>query len=218
MKLILTLVSSFLVFQAFAQTNYDPVDRKKVEELISDSSAGTYYPKLVSRLKSYDSTLTLDEYRFVFQTDYSPYSANNGEEINSALAKGKYEQAIKYCDEIINKNPVSLRSYYYKLIALSKLKNDELLFEKLRNQYSRFLDAIASTGDGLTCKTAFKVISVSDEYDFMYRYLQIEKVNSQALQIPCDKISVSQSKYFQQDNVFFDVSESLNSMDNMFKK
>ncbi len=216
MKLLLFLLGSFFAIQICAQTEFEPVDRKKVEALIADSSARTHYPKLISRLKSYDTTLTLDEYRliyygYVFQPGYSPYSDDKSKEIRSAMDESKYDEAIKFCDEVINKNPTALRSYYYKLIAFSNQKKEDSL-EKVVKLYSNFLNAIASTGDGLTCNTAFKVIRVSDEYDFMYRYLQIEKFHGQSLQYPCDKMKVSPSQYFEKEAVFFDVSESFLSL------
>ncbi len=223
MKLILLFVTLLLSNPSYSQSDFNTVDRKLIEKLVTDSSLQTFYPKLLSRLTSYDTTLVLEEYRliyygFVFQDNYSPYSDDKSKEINAAFEKQDFDEVVKICDKVVIKNPVSLKTYYNKLIALSKLKDISGQFQQLRKVYSGLLSAIISSGDGLTCKTAFKVISVSDEYEIMYKYFEIEKVKSQSLETPCDKITIKPSKTFGNENIYFDVTESFLSMEKMFNK
>ena len=222
MKPCLAFITMFIALNSFSQSNYIAVDRKSIERLISDSSAQSYYPKLRARLEAYDTTLTLAEYRliyygFAFQDDYSPYDDDKSKEMKAAFENKNYKKVIKISSDVLSKNPVLLKAYYYKLLAFSKMENSENLFQQTKNVYSNLLDAIISSGDGITCKTAYRVICVSDEYEVMYRYFQIEKVNGQGLETPCDRIGISPSKYFNNDNIYFDVSECFLSMNKMFK-
>jgi hypothetical protein len=223
MKFTFALLFLLIVLAGFSQSDFMPVDRKAVEKLVSDPSLPTHYPNLLARLKSYDSTLTLEDYRllyygFVFQDDYSPYGDDGSKAIKAAFEKKAFTEAIKICDRTLEKNPVSLRAYNYKLIALSKLANEEALFQQTRGIYSRLLNAIVSSGDGLACPSAFRVISVSDEYDLMYNYFEIKTVRAQRLETPCDRIDITPSEYFKANKMYFDVSEGFMAMDKMFKK
>ena len=208
---------------SYAQKTFKPVNNDEVKKQISDSTAATYYPRLTARLYANDTTLTIDEYRliyygFVYQKAYSPYSNYKDREIKEAFEKNKFDEVIKYCNEAIQINPAAIRSYYYKIIAMARSNQKDSLFEYARKQYFSFMEAIVSTGDGLTCKTAFKVIAVSDEYDVIYRYFEAEKMLSQSLEHPCDKMHISRSKYYSEENMYFDVSASFDYMNRKFKK
>lgn len=222
MKYIFYTLLLCVGFNSAAQS-FEPIDRKKVEAAVTNDSLDTYYPKLMARMASFDTTLTADDYRliyygFVFQSTYSAYANEKGEEINKAFEKENYEKVIKYCDEVLAKNPTALKKYYNKLVALSKLDRRDAVFYSTRDQYSALITAILSSGDGLTCETAFKVISVSDEYELMYGYFEVEKVLSQALMTPCDLIHISKTPNFPKDKMYFDVSECFLSMNKMFKE
>lgn len=210
-----------IVSTCAAAQDYQPVDMKKIKKAVTDKNASTYYPNLLNRLKEGDTTFTAEEFRllyygFVYQPEYAPYSPANTAEIRKAIEEEKFEKAIAMCDTTLSANPVSLKNYYYKLISLINLGRQDSVFLVTRNHYVGLLQAIKSSGDGETCKTGFKVITVSDEYEFMYRFLVIEETKSQSLQMPCDRITIIPSALFTKDEIFFDVSESLNAMSKMF--
>lgn len=222
MKIYFTALMLFINVCLVAQ-DFQAVDRVLIEKSIKDSSLPTYYPRLLSRMKAGDTTFTNDEFRliyygYVFQPGYSPYGDDKSTEIRAALKDNKFELVNKYCDEVISTNPVSLKNYYYKMVALINLNKQDSTFYAVRRHYWGLLDAIASSGNGQTCKTALKVISVSDEYEIMYRYFEIQQVESQALQTPCDKMTVKPSDIYPGNTIFFDVSESFAAMKKMFKK
>jgi hypothetical protein len=57
----------------FQKPDYDLIKKD-----IQDSSSAFYYPKIMSRLLVYDTTLTIEDYRhlyygYIFQNDYKPY-------------------------------------------------------------------------------------------------------------------------------------------------
>lgn len=218
------VISAFILLlssSSYAQS-FSPVNRDSVKMQITDAAAPTLYSSLLQRFNSFDTTLTNDDYRllyygFVFQPAYSPYGENKVKEINAALADKDYFLAVKICDTILQAVPVSLNANYQKAVALYLQDKAGTAYSKYDKRYSKLLNAIASTGDGLTCRTAFKTIFIDDEYQIMFKFLQIKKYNGQALAYPCDRLSVEPSAYFKQNSVFFDTSETFLSMQDMFK-
>ena len=210
-------------YSAYSQNGFLLVNRAAVEKMVSDSMASTYYPKLLERFKADDTTLSGEEFRllyygFVFQKEYSGYPDLNQKEINEAMGKKKYDDAVKFCDEVLSQYPINLFANYNKGLALFLKNKEDSGFIKYRNRYGRIMNAIISSGDGLTCNTAFKTIFVNDEYFVMYRYFEVKSFKGQALETPCDRMSVSPSEYFKADKMYFDTSETLLYMERLLEK
>jgi hypothetical protein len=64
-------------------------------------------------------------------------------------------------------DPFSCRNLYYQFLAFDALGNKDEA-EKCLNKFKCIIDAMSLTGDGLTKETAIHVISVSNEYDFLF--------------------------------------------------
>jgi len=223
MKFTLLIFVLALYLNTFSQNAFEAVDRSAVEKAITDSTAATYYPKLLERFKSDDSTLTNEEFRFlyygfVFQKEYSGYPELKQREINEALKKKNYDLAVRLCDSVLAKYPINLFGNFNKGLALFMSNKEDPLFKKYRNRYDRIMNAIISTGNGLKCETAFKTIFVNDEYFVIYNYFEIEKFKGQSLEGNCDRMRVEPSEYFREENIYFDTSESLLYMQRLFEK
>ena len=121
----------------------------------------------------------------------------------------KYDELISMCEKILKLNPVSLKANDLMAYSLYKTDKSETEWKKYQNRYRTLRKVIAYSGDGLSCETAFKVIFVSDEYNMLYTYFDIEKVHKQTLVGQCDKFEITPSKYFQSNQVFFDISRKL---------
>jgi len=93
--------------------------------------------------------------------------------------------------------------------ALFKLKETESEWSKYQKRYRAIRKVIEYSGNGLTPETAFKVIYVSDEYDIMYDYFEIPKIQRQTLEGSCDKFDVTPSDYCKVKEVNFDISRKL---------
>src|ERR1700761_7300048 len=96
-----------------SQNDSGRIDREQVKKLVADSAAPTYYPKLLARFNSFDTTLTAAEYRllyygFVFQLSYSPYGDDKKGEILKLMQAKSYADSIKTCDTALAKTPISL--------------------------------------------------------------------------------------------------------------
>jgi hypothetical protein len=223
MHYLLLLIVLFCQTAIYSQVEFKKIDREEVKKAISNKDANTYYPKLLERFLHDDTTLSLEDcrllyYGFVFQDKYSGYPGLKQKEINEALSKKDNDLAIKLCDEVLAEYPINLFGNYNKAVALYRKNQSDSDFRKYGNRYSRIMNAIISSGDGLTCSTSFKTIFVNDEYMVMYNYFEIPKHQSQSLEMPCDKMSITPSQYFKAENMFFDTSETFISMQKLFDK
>lgn len=223
MKLTITILLTISTFSVFGQNNFRRVNRDSVKLLISDQSKDTYYPKLMNRFNHFDTTLTLQDYRllyygFVFQKEYSGDFYQKQQEITQLIHENKFDLAIKTCDSILQKVPVSLIANYLKGFAIYMIRNTDSNYLRYRTRYSKLREAILSSGNGLTCSSSFKTIFVSDDYEIMYRYFQIPEYITQYLVYNCDKFEIKPSKYFQANAIYFDASDPLLNTEERLKK
>lgn len=220
-KGIVCFAFMLIVGSAFSQQQFSTVDRATVQMQVTNEHSEAYYPKLLQRFNAFDTTLSNAEYRllyygFVFQSEYQGYNDMKEKEIREFINDKKYKRAIALCDSVLATIPISLSANYYRGLSMFLSDSTDLSYTKFRDRYYLLLDAIYSSGDGLTCETAFKTIFVSDEYEFMYNYLEIEDVGTQSLTGNCDLFEVSTSRYFEKERLYFDTSESLNALAKMF--
>ncbi len=223
MKVTIPTFLFIISLNAFGQNAFSRINRDSVKLLISDQSKETYYPKLLERFHQFDTTLTLEDYRllyfgFVFQKEYSGDFYPKQREITLFIHEKKFDLAIKTCDSILEKVPVSLIANYLKGFAIYLIRNTDSNYLRYRNRYAKLREAILSTGNGLTCSTSFQTIFVSDDYEIMYRYFQIPEYTKQYLVYKCDKFEIKPSKYFQSHAIYFDASEPLLNTGERLKK
>jgi len=218
-KKIKTMKNSFLTLliicffgsifgQNKLEINFDSI-KAKIEYPESDN----YYPKLLKRFKEFDTTLTHQDYAliyygFSFQDDYIK---NKPEEFTlKDLVKAEdYEKIIIECQKVLNKNPVSLRANNEMGYSLFKLHKPDSEWKKYQKRYRAIRKVIAYSGHGYSPETAFKVIYVSDEYNMLYKYFDIQKIHQQSLMGLCDKFVVDPSEYYKGNEVYFDISRKL---------
>jgi len=152
-------------------------DYESIKTVISDPSSSSYYPKLMKRYLNYDATLTIDEFRllyygFIYQNNYDPYNSSMERNALSSYLE-KEELNTKDCEAIINYTNISMVDYPFNFhhlrMAIYALhlngKHDE--GDKLLNMLNGIIDAILSTGDGKTMRTAFHVIYTQHEYEIV---------------------------------------------------
>ncbi len=223
--LILTfLLGSFFAFSQKMKT--EKPDYKIIEKEISKEKSEFYYPKLLSRYINSDSTMTLKEKRYLyygysFQEAYSPYGTSNFSDSLSVLFKKEQllnkedlNKMIKFSDSVLVEYPFDLRAMNYQLYAFKKLgKKSE--FDKKINQIRIIIDAILSSGDGLKMETAFYVIYISHEYDLL-DILGFEFGGEQSLIEHYDYLKLAKNPQ-KIDGFYFDISPSLNSLNDMLK-
>jgi hypothetical protein len=220
--IIILLVSMTISSQniKFKKPNY-----KKIKKEISKEKSDYYYPKLLKKYLTSDTTMTLKEKRYLyygysFQALYSPYGYSDFKDsLKTILNKKKYNdedlsKIIEFSDSVLVENPFDLKVINYQLYAYDKL-GQKIEFDKKINQVRIIIDALLSSGDGLKKKTAFYVIYIPHEYALL-NILGFEFGGMQKLIEHYDYLTVEKNSQ-EIEGFYFDISPCLNSLNNMFK-
>lgn len=197
---------------------------KRIKKNIKKEGSNLFYADLLERYKKSDTTLTLQEkrhlyYGFIYHENYSPYASSDYNDSirviykKTTLDTDDFNNLKRFSDSILDKEPFSLRALNYKLYA-----NDELRrifdFNKDIVKANTVIDAILSTGDGVTKKTAFYVTYVSHEYDLL-SILGYQYGGTQSLIEHYDYLTLAKNDN-DIEGLYFDISPCLNSLSNMF--
>ena len=199
---------SAILFLAFfglqgQEQEFQSPDYAEIERVTKDKDSEYYYPQLMARFNSADTTLTIEHlralyYGFTFQKEYSPYGIPpKRNKLNTLLSKDPmdrddYEKALEYVNDILEKNPFNI-SDLYLLVNLQHDLGDTTAARQTYIKRNMVIDAILSTGDGLEEETAWHVISISHEYDFL-RVFGF-KFGKQSLTANCcDRLEVEENK------------------------
>ena len=200
MKLI--IVFACLCFAAKGQKEFNRPDYEKIKTLTQDKSSKFEYSDLLSRLESYDTTLTAEEYSYlyygyIFTKEYEPYGRSKQEEKllkyyqSSDIDKNDYDKIIELCNLSIKENPFDLRQMNFLAYIYHKKGNEEMA-RKVSRRFFNTTGAILTSGDGKTCSSAFHIISVTHEYAvlnmFEFRF------KKQSLRDMCDYLELEENK------------------------
>jgi hypothetical protein len=197
---------------------------KKIEKKIAKEGSEFFYPTLMERFNAGDTTLTLEQkrcfyYGFIYQDQYSPYGGSDySDSIRVILKKEEldisdYEQILVFSDSVLKVNPLDLTTLNYVLYCHDFLQ-DFYMVDQTMSKFKIIIDAIFSSGTGESQKDPYYVIYVDHEYVLLN--ILGYKVKGQSLVGTCDYMEVAKNK----DNIkglYFDVSPSLNYLDNLFK-
>lgn len=226
MKKLLSCILLLSAILGFSQKrDFTAPDYKKIESAIKDKNSEYYYPTLTQKFNASDSTMTLEQkrhiyYGFVFQDKYSPYhfsdySKKLNELINKeTLTNDDFKKVVELCDLVLIDEPFDLRSLSYKSYSLSKLKKKAEL-EKNIIKVNIIMEALISSGDGVSKETAFYVINTSNEYDLL-NMLGFEFGGEQSLIEHYDYLKLAENEY-KIAGFYFDVSPSLESLSQKMK-
>lgn len=144
-----------------------------------DSSSPYYYPSLMERYKAGDTTLTEEDYRylyygFAFTPDYHPLASIPSESMTlMALERAdampneeNMRDVIRCATETMASDPFSpsnLNFLTYAYGALGDTINERINYDRL----NKVLAAIRSSGTGLTEKSPMHVIRLSHAADVL---------------------------------------------------
>jgi len=212
LKYLFLIITLFVFEISFGQDQIN-INFAEIKSKIEDSNSTSYYPKLLERFESFDVTLSLEEnaliyYGFSFQKNYLKNKPSE-EQLELLSNNQEYEKLKIECEKILEKNPVSLAANNKMGLALYKLGKPESEWKKYQKRYRDFRKVIVYSGDGLSCDSAFKVIYVSDEYNIIYDYFEISKLDKQSLSGLCDHFTNESSKFYKAKEIYFDASRSM---------
>jgi Domain of unknown function (DUF4919) len=221
MKPVLVFLFLGLGLMAGAQGSFARIDWKEIQKAVQHEGSSTAYATLLDRYNAFDPSLGREEYRLlyfgsVFQNEN--YALDRKKDINQAMGEKNYPRALAICDTLLQMNPVSLGGNYYKGLALYLSDTSKLDFKKYRDRFVHLVDAILSSGNGLTCGTGYTILTVSDEYTMIYLVLGIKQFMGQSLVDKCDVLKVKPSDEWPHEEIFFDASEILKKEAELFGK
>lgn len=201
-------------------------DYNKIETDIRNEASDLYYERLFLGYRLSDSTLSLVQkrnlyYGFIFQNGYSPYEHSAyRDSIRSLTLRENFSETdfrtlVSFSDSILEENPFDLDALNYRLYGYAKLGN-KMEFDNTLVKMRIIVDAIMSSGDGLSKESAFYVIYVSHEYSLI-NILGYEFGGSQSLIGHCDYLELSPGKSGVK-GLYFDISPCLEHLGGLLNK
>lgn len=207
-----------LITATTSAQNLSKISFIDIEEAISNPEGPFFYPNLLDRYNSFDSTLTVIDYAhiyygFSFQKEYLNNQPSENR-LNQLMEKGQFEEAVAEANKILDRNPVSLEANNLMAYALFQLKKPESEWQIYRTRYQNFVKVITQSGDGLSPASAFKVIYVSDEYNIMLYHFEIPEVvfRHQLVNAGYDYFKIKPSRGYKANEIYFEIPEKLNEI------
>lgn len=170
-----------------------------IRTITLDPRSPYYFPKLMKKYQSNDTTMTNDEYRnfylgYMFQEDYDPYRTSVYSNVTDALrakkthTKEEIDTIRKYAELTLRDNPFDLRQMSF-LVHVLKEKRKDMSAKIWEYRLEHLLGAIKSTGTGEDAENAWYVIYPMHEYD-MVQVLGYEAVDAEFLDPGIDYLKV----------------------------
>ncbi len=195
-----------IIINVFPQTNtFNPPNFSIIKEEISKETSDFYYPVLYERYQAGDTTLSMEEYWFLYygftyQEIYSPYGFSPfSDSVVDILDKENpgeddFHKVIKYSRLVLEEAPFSLREINRLLYAYEHLGDMEMAISTF-DRLDKVIGTILNSGDGFTEGTAMYVIRVGHEYDIL-NVLGFDFVGSQSLtNSGCDYLEVGENEF-----------------------
>lgn len=215
---LLYIVLLLMSLRASAQ-GFIPPDYKAIEAAIKDKNSAYYYPPLFERFLANDTTLTADEYKYVyfgnFFADHPVSEFARDQNALYGIAHLKKKRSLREADKKklatlyelqLKSNPFDLDAVI-NLAYLYHLLGDTINTTIYLYKMKRIADVIAGSGDGRTDSTGYHVLMVGHEYAmlrlFGYEYAGRE---TQMEVHPCDYMILKSNKD-NREGVYFDVSQ-----------
>lgn len=225
MKYFLLFITFLLSTVHSHAQDWQKPDYKSIEQNIKQDKTALYYKNLQKKFEDGDTSMTIKEkqhlyYGFQFQSGYSPYGGGDYyKSLNALFSKGKldaedYKKAILLCDSALADDPFSIRDLN-RQINLHRKIGDTVKQQLYYNRMLIVVDAIMSSGDGLTDSTAYYVIAVTHEYDLL-SVLGLKSGGAQSLIGINDYLTIAENEEGIK-GLYFDVSASMGSLNRMFK-
>jgi len=178
-KLFITLICLFVFSGLVLAQDQEirPIKFKKLKKEIRKQRSPFYYPALFQRYLDLDTSLTSEDFRylyygFTFQDAYAPYGIPALQDSlisylsRQELFRAEYEVAARIGGKLLQESPFRLRETFITAVAYEMAGNGKMSSIYF-NFFEKQVDAIMSSGDGLSANTAFVVIYIRDEYEIL---------------------------------------------------
>lgn len=194
-------------------------DYEQIFQEVADANSGRYYPDLLRRYQLGDTTLTLEDFRYLYygypeQAGYKPLMQSAyADSLERAFSRKTsptsedYRRIVRYAGNILQEEPFSMRDMNVLAFAYQMLEEPELAARQMR-KIQGVLDAIMSTGEGLKEESPWYITYVRDGEDVLNilraRYTRMLIISSTVGFIPVSNMPDKKQKgyYFDYSQVY----------------
>lgn len=168
---VIIVFVTLAVLQGFSQKVLS-VDLGKIKSLTSEITSKNYYPGLLNRFVSFDTTLTPKEvhllyYGKYFQSFYNPSSMyEEREEMFDLIKLHDYEAALVHGQLAFESDPIDLKTIFGLYLCNNQIGKTQSA-EKFEFLYYALIGTIIETGSGNKVSEAFVIMNISDEYEII---------------------------------------------------
>lgn len=157
-----------LLASVFSFGQKEKIDLKMIGKDLKNQKSPYHYDKLIFKYKAYPKSLDTIEARHLyygrnFRNDLVSTTDDAFKTLAEAFKNGDFDECIKEGKDLYEKDPTNLDVLLILLQAYDS-KKDGNNFLYYLSQFRTLTDAMRSSGDGKTEKTAYLVNSVGDEY------------------------------------------------------
>ena len=220
-KFIFTILAAIITLMALPslaqKLEVKPVDFDSIKAATQDSKSKFFFPKLMKAFESNDTTMTFDEYRYlyygyVFQEDYNPFRESQYADMieslyyNKEFTRSECDTIEKYAELSLDDNIFDLQQMEYFIFALKEKKK---FARAAIRQYrlNHIIATILSSGNG-TAENPWVVTSVSHEY-YILNKLGYVATEHRTLPGCIDFIAVNPKNDKSPEGFYFDASKIL---------
>lgn len=160
-----------LILPFFGLSQKAKLDLKSIEKNLTNPDSNYNYEKLIFKFKGLPKSLDSVEAKHLyygrnFREDKVSQAEEEFRNLAEAFKRGDFEECIRLGKTLYAKDPTNLDIILILLRSYDQ-KKDVSNFSHHISQLRLLTDAIKSSGDGKSEKTAYKVNSVGDEYIFL---------------------------------------------------
>ncbi|MGN1264971.1 MAG: DUF4919 domain-containing protein [Muribaculaceae bacterium] len=220
-KFIFTILAAIITLMALPslaqKLEVKPVDFDAIKAATQDSKSKFFFPKLMKAFESNDTTMTFEEYRYlyygyVFQEDYNPFRESQYADMieslyyNKEFTRSECDTIEKYAELSLDDNIFDLQQMEYFIFALKEKKK---FARAAIRQYrlNHIIATILSSGNG-TAENPWVVTSVSHEY-YILNKLGYVATEHRTLPGCIDFIAVNPKNDKSPEGFYFDASKIL---------
>ncbi len=181
MKKLIIIILSIIFF--IGSSKKELMNQKKEEEISKPDSLSNYFLfDYIQSLTAEDYTVKLDSIKngesndfftlrmaYTKTKDYSPYETDISDslkKVRTFIDSSQFDEALSILEYIQEHNFVNITSHLYSGYIYKEL-GDSIKSDFYYTIYEGLLNSIYESGDGVTHKTAYIVITTKEEYAFL---------------------------------------------------
>ena len=222
--LLITICWHCFVATAQDHKKFVKPDFKTIEKETTDKNSKYYYPVLLYRYKGNDTALSLPDMKMFYfgsffkatDTARSYFDKMNFNDSIRAI-RSKYtiddddrRTLIRYYEANYEANPTDLETLNMLYSLYSHLHDRRAA--DYEQKLSTIFDVISETGDGLSPKTAFYIVTVDDEYAILGMLGYKSTHNQSLLDMKYDLLEVAENDN-QVKGLYFNVEQMMKMME-----